>query len=392
MKSPIDLSAGTLGSCVGLVVLLAFGQPGTPARAADHSDAPAARRSSGFTFSLLPKSLQRRPSLDFHVVTELTIEGRKLAPPTSAEPVYYIAQPGKFTQMGNNNPAGETPPNIERLTRAMEAALASSNYLKASPTTPLPAIAVVFNYGSFARFSMQFYDLQDDQKLAQLADQMNDLAQNGSGEGGMVYSGPMLRSEERDTDALLPIVLSHQMERDDILRRAALIGGEKFARDLAKALTEEAAYRTGSDNVREVGLSLSQAATPFHLFMNANENLMMLVEDSFSGCYFVMASAFDYTAMRKGQRVLLWRTKMTVNSSGISMSESLPALVLAAGPYLGKEMPDAVTLTRKILRGGNVEIGEMRVIETNVPLPGVTTPAAKPPKDSQKGQTGDIDR
>jgi hypothetical protein len=379
MKPPIDLSAGTLGSYIGLVVLLACAQPGTPVRAADHSDAPAAGRSSRFTFSLLPKSLQRRPTLDFHVITELTDKGRKLTPPTSAKPVYYVAQPGQFTQLGNNITAGETPPNLERLTRAMETALVSGDYLKASPTTPLPAIYVVFSYGSFARFSMDLYDQQDDQKLADLADPTDP---------GALISGPMFRSDDRDIDALLPIVLAHKMERDDVLRRAGLIGGEKFSRDLAKVLAEEEANRSGGEALRTLGFDGIDATTPLRRFMNANENLMMLVEDSFSGCYFVIASAYDYTAIKKGQRVLLWRTKMTVNSSGINMTESLPTLVQAAGPYLGREMADAVTLTRRIL-GNNVDIGEMRVIETNVPLPSVTPPAVQQPKDSPKGQAVD---
>jgi len=379
MKPPMDRSAGMLGSCVGLVVLLVCAQPGTPVRAADHSDAPAAGRSSRFTFSLLPKSLQRRPTLDFHVITELTDEGRKLAPPTSAKPVYYFAQPGQFTQLGNNITAGETPPNLERLTRAMETALVSSSYLKASPTTPLPAIYVVFSYGSFARFSMDLYDRQDDQKLAELEDPTDP---------GSLFSGPMLRSDDRDIDALLPIVLSHKMEHDEILRRAGLIGGEKFARDLAKVLAEEEVNRGAVEAMRSLGFISIDAASPLRRFMNANENLMMLVEDTFSGCYFVIASAYDYTAMKKGQRVLLWRTKMTVNSSGINMTESLPTLVQAAGPYLGKDMTDAVTLTRRIL-GNNVDIGEMRVIETNVPLPGVTPPAVQQPKDSPKDQAVD---
>jgi len=379
MKPPIDRSAGTLGSCVGLVVLLACTQPGTPVRAADHSDAPAAGRSSRFTFSLLPKSLQRRPTLDFHVITELTDEGRKLAPPTAAKPVYYVAQPGQFTQLGNNITAGETPPNVERLTRAMETALVSGDYLKASPTTPPPAIFVVFSYGSFARFSMDFYDREDDLKLAELED---------ASDPGSLFSGPMLRSDDRDVSALLPIVLSHKMEHDEILRRAGLIGGEKFARDLAKVLAEEEVNRSASEALRSLGFVSIDAASPLRRFMNANENLMMLVEDTFSGCYFVIASAYENTALKKGQRVLLWRTKMTVNSSGINMTESLPTLVQAAGPYLGKEMADAVTLTRRI-QGNNVEIGEMRVIETNVPLPGVTTPAVKQPKDSPKGPAAD---
>jgi len=33
--------------------------------------------------------------------------------------------------------------------------------------------------------------------------------------------------------------------------------------------------------------------------------------------FFVVASAYDYDALAKGQRRLLWRTKMTVNALGV---------------------------------------------------------------------------
>lgn len=362
MKPPLYLSAGTLCTCAGLALLLASAPLVTPVRAVDPAETTAVDRSSRFSFSLLPKSLQMRPALDFHVITEVTAEGRKLAPPSAANPVYYIAQPGKFTHLGNNGFGGDKEPNLERFTQAIEAALASGNFLKASPTSPLPAIAVVFNYGTFPRFSMDFHDMKDDQALADMG----------------FADGPMLRSENRDIRALLPVVIANKAEREDILKRAAIIGGEKFSLNLAKALNEEAVHRSGSDTLSSLGFNSSEAASPFHRFMNENENLMMLVEDSFNGCYFVIASAFDYVAMKKGQRVLLWRTKMSVNSSGINMTESLPSLVRAAGPYLGKEMPDAVTLTRRINRGGRVDFGETRVMETDVASPGSPAPDPSP--------------
>ena len=59
---------------------------------------PEAPRSA-FVFSLLPKSLQKHPELDYHVICEMTDAGRKLPPPTPQRPVYYIEQPGKFTQL-----------------------------------------------------------------------------------------------------------------------------------------------------------------------------------------------------------------------------------------------------------------------------------------------------
>lgn len=349
----------------------------TTALAADPaSSAPTAPKRSQFVFSLLPKSFQRHPSLDFHVITELTPEGKKVAPPTADRPAYYIAQPGKFTQAGNNTPANEHAPDLTVLTHAMQRALASSHYVPATPGSPLPAIAVVFNYGSFARFSTEAYDFETDQAMAQLNEQARDTAARSGGDApGDLMTGSFAGSDsDRDADSLLPIVLAHKQERDDVLRRAALIGGDKFAHDLAEAFNQEAKYREAGGGA---GLSPSMdGASPFHRFINANEESLMLVDESFSGCYFVVASAYDYVAMKHGQRVLLWRTKMTVNSSGIAMSESLPSLVVAAGPYFGKEMTTAVTLTRKIDREGRVEVGEARVVEDPVPATPPPPPAA----------------
>lgn len=362
MQTPLRLRTGRSALRVSFaLVVLAMTLPGIAVRAATADDASEPKRPSRVNFSLLPKSFQRRPALDFHVISELTAEGKKRPAPTSAQPVYYIAQPGQFTQMGDNVYAGETPPDVERLTHAMEAALASSEYRKASPNTPLPALAVVFNYGSFARFSMAIHDMQDDMMLQEL---------------GMT-DAPLLRSEDRDSDALVPILLSNKNERDEVLRRASLIGGENFARQLAKVLAEEATYRSGDDALRSLGFSAPTGASPFQRFRGTNANLTMLVEDSFNGCYFVIASAYDYVAMRQGKKVLLWRTKMTVNSNGISMTESLPPLVQAAGPFLGKEMTEAVTLSRTISRGGNVKLHDMHVLETDVALPTVPAPARK---------------
>ncbi|HWA25166.1 MAG TPA: hypothetical protein VG734_05775 [Lacunisphaera sp.] len=376
MTIPKAWIAGISGRGVILAALLACLQPAPAAGGAEPAAAPSTGRGNGFKFSLLPKSLQRRPALDFHVITELTDAGRKVAPPSAAAPAYYIAQPGQFTQMGTNTSAGERPPDLAQLTRAMEKALANGGYLKAAPGTPLPSIAVVFNYGSFARFSLQMYDMADDQLLAE----------------AIPDSTPMVRTDERSTDALLKIVLQDKAAREDVLQRATLVGGEKFTRELARVFKEEAEIRLGNQALSELGFSEIDAAGPFHRFFDGNSNLMMLVEDSFNDCYFVIASAFDYVAMKKGQRVLLWRTKMTVSASGVSMTESLPALVVSAGPYLGKDMADAITVSRRISREGKVELGELKIIESDVPLPGATgdahgsTPQTGKPAESDRSK------
>ncbi len=338
---------------------------------------PAEPKRSQFVFSLLPKSFQKHPSLDFHVITELTAEGKKSPLPTADHPAYYIEQPGKFSQLGNNTPANEHAPDVKELTRAMVKALSDNHYVPATPSTPLPALAVVFNYGSFARFSTASYDFDQAQQIAQMQEQMADTAARSGQTDAMssIASDGFMRSDEdRDADSLLPIVLAHKQEREDVLQRAALIGGEKFARELADALNQEATYTTGHT---ALGFGSVDMSSPFHRFANANESTMNLVEESFSGCYFVVASAYDYIAMRKGKRVLLWRTKMTVNSSGVSMSETLPTLVVTAGPYFGREMAEAVTLTRRISREGKVEVGTPRVIGYS------EDPATAPPSKNE---------
>lgn len=315
-------------------------------------------------FELLPKAFQKHPRLDFHVITEMTDAGRKLTPPTSRQPVYYVEQAGRFTQLGNNTPGNEHAPSVTELTHAMQRALASDKYLPAQPGGPLPALAVVFNYGSFARFSTDFYDFQ--QMLT-----MDQLSQSSDPNAGP--AAPFMPSDgDRDAESLLPIVLSSPEARQDVIRRADLIGGNKFARELSKAINDEATYQQGrGDTGTWSGFEIS---SPFHQFLNRNRDTMDLVEESFSSCYFVIASAYDYVAMRHGRRVLLWRTKMTVNSSGISMGESLPSLVTTAGPYFGRDMTAPVTLTRRIDREGKVEVGEP-VVVPDAPAPDAAPPA-----------------
>jgi hypothetical protein len=342
-----------------------------PAPALPAPPAPPAKKPSKFVFSLLPKSLQRKPSLDFHVITELTPEGKKLTPATPQQPVYYLQQAGKFAQLGNNTPAGEHQPPVERLNQAMQRALAANGYLAATPKTALPAIAVVFNYGSFARFSTDADDMQQEMLVEQAAQAAAASDPNAAPPAPFIMAGG-----ERSVTSLLPIVLSDHTARTDVLQRAELIGGNKFAHELAQALDREASYEEGGGSPP----SEDNISSPFNQWANANENLLAIVDESFSSCYFVVASAYDYVAMKNGKRILLWRTKMTVNSTGISMTESLTPLIAAAAPYFGKDMPEVATISRQISRDGKVEIGTATVIDDNATLP---APAAKDGKNAK---------
>ncbi|HVU32903.1 MAG TPA: hypothetical protein VHE61_05675 [Opitutaceae bacterium] len=78
--------------------------------------------------------------------------------------------------------------------------------------------------------------------------------------------------------------------------------------------------------------------------------------------YYVVASAYDFTALTHKERKLVWRTTMTVNAQGVSMKETLTPLIATAAPYFGRETSDPVIAERRISRWG-VIMGEPRVVE-----------------------------
>jgi len=85
--------------------------------------------------------------------------------------------------------------------------------------------------------------------------------------------------------------------------------------------------------------------------------------------------------MTRHQRLLLWRTKMTVDASGVNMTETLPPLIASAAPFLGRDMSETMVVTKTIPREGHVEIGTPTVVDDNaaatVTKPGEAVPASE---------------
>lgn len=128
-----------------------------------------------------------------------------------------------------------------------------------------------------------------------------------------------------------------------LLERATLVGGRAFQR------------------------SLSHKLTYGELQADVSGRLEFLQAQATSDLYYAVVSAYDYAALRRGERKLAWRTNLTVDATGIAMVDSLPALVLTGGPFFGKPTPDAEILFRTVHRG-KVELGPAKVIEADVPL------------------------
>ena len=273
---------------------------------------PAKSASSRFIFDLMPTAFQKSPHVEMTVFTEMTDAGRQLPPATPDRPAYYVSHAGGYQQLGHG--AGEHPPAPEALERAMKNALETNGYFEAAPPKHLPSLVIIYHWGSHNRLDPQFAETDP--------------------------AGAM----------------------KNLYERARLVGGEKFADDLLKAYVDEATLNSsGAASIMPVGAM--EMMSPVHQLQEMSPRLRDLIEQASEDVYFVVASAYDYTSMARGERQLLWRTKMTVNTRGVSMTETLPPLIASGAPFFGRDMPEAEPLIRRIYREGRVELGEPTVVE-----------------------------
>lgn len=296
-----------------------------PGRAAD----PEAEPVSGFQFELLPRAFQKNPFIDTHVITEMTDAGRKQSSPTAAQPAYYVTRSGGQLALGLGvTAADEKPVDVKRMEELMSRALAVSHYLPASEGQN-PGIVIIYSWGSHSA------------PLGQ-----NDASVN---EDGIADTGE-----------------SKQVMIKEMLERAKLIGGEKFTRELVKAMTEESAMRTAS-----VSLGMF---SPMEKFRNRNVKTMALLDDAGGSIYFVVASAYEANSVATNNRTLLWRTKMSTRASGINLVEALPTLVSTAAPYFGKDMGETESVRLRVNRDGTVKLAPLEVLGYDS-APGKDAPA-----------------
>lgn len=293
--------------------------------------------SSPNIFSLVPKSFQTNPRVEFNIITEMTNEGRKAPQASPATPVYYLSKPGSFVQLGHGASSREKPPAVERMEKVLEAALAQGGYLGASKEHP-PSVVIVYSWGS--------HSSEIDNTL------------DGS-----------------DPSTATPTTVSNEVMINELVERARLVGGERFAQELVKALAEEGAANRASYKPRTVeggpdalpntmgdgAGAMTNLFKPVERFRRRSDKIASLLEDASHSVYFVVASAYDFTSATTLSKILLWRTKMSVSSNGIGMTETLPSLITAAAPYFGKDMTEVEVLGQRINRAGSTRLGPLEV-------------------------------
>lgn len=281
-----------------------------------------------WVFSLIPRAFQKNPLVDQTVVTELTTEGKKLPRPSRSHPVYYAVEVAGYHAEGQG-PEDTHPPTPEELAASLQQALAVNGYLPASREHP-PAMLIVYYWG--------------------------------------IHTNLDTGSDEIEGSA------TPDIRHKNLLSRAALVGGSKFADELRRALEKQ----DREDEVRvnlppEFGSMLANFG-PLRLFTERDAKTRQLYEEARGDCHYAIASAYDYAEAAQGRRRLLWRTKMTADSQGVAMRDTLPGLILNAGKYFGVDMPESATMTKRLKRDEHVTLGPLEV-EEYIDLP----PPAPPP-------------
>ena len=289
-------------------------------------------------FNLLPRSLQKNPLVDLTVVTELTEDGRKLPPPSSAQPAYYSIESAGYHAEGHGADDRHLPAPAELATSFLQA-LAVNGYRPATPAHP-PTLLIVYYWGAHTN----------------------------------------LDAGSPDTEVSATPDIGHK----NLLSRAALVGGTRFAEELRTALhkqdMENEVQRSSAENMARLGLAPEIGSVlidygPLRLFTERDAKTRQLYS-ALGECYYAVVSAYDYAAAARGQRRLLWRSKMTLDSQGVAMRETLPGLILNAGKYFGVDMPEAATMAKRLQQETSIKLGPLEVKEYLEPA--AAPPPAKP--------------
>lgn len=321
---------------------------------------PVETTSGKWVFHLLPKALQKNPALDMTVITEMTPAGAKRPLVTPEAPAYYLLQPAKLVEMGEGS-AGAKPVPADALQAMLQSALAQNGFLAANPPAHAPTLLLVCQWGLHAGISVD--DVSDPEVMKILAAALQ--------QGGQQLVDEMTIELRHDPEIRLSLMQSNEAERKNLLERASLVGGEKFTRELKRVL-DLTVERTRRSQDRLVYLTDPENSALYG-FVRDDPKARYLFDQAANDIYFVVATAYDYEAFRHGEREGLWRTKMTVSTTGVSMTESMPVLVRGAAPFLGRPMSEPATLTAPVHRGAQVDIGP---VETIGPAP-ATTPERK---------------
>lgn len=78
--------------------------------------------------------------------------------------------------------------------------------------------------------------------------------------------------------------------------------------------------------------------------------------------YGIIVTAFDFKSADTTRPIIYWQTRIGLPANAKSMAEALPAMLVAAGPTIGRPSDSPVLRDADEARHGLVELGELKVL------------------------------
>ncbi|MDR1010296.1 MAG: hypothetical protein LBM04_04050 [Opitutaceae bacterium] len=286
-------------------------------------EATAAKKpkSEKWKFSFLPVGLQKNPQPEYVIITEMSDEGRKLPPPSFDKPVYYISHAIGQRDVGDSY-GGTKTVEYNYLEEQLSRSLASNGYRPAGETNAATQVL-------FIAWGM--------------------------------HNRVVEPENSNDGDDEHHYVVGYE-DINNLLSRARIVGGAKFADEFAAALSDQLAW---TRNLRARG--------PLRIFSERDDLTGSLVDQIFEDCYYLLVTALDFDALRHNERKVLWTTKISTTSRGINFMSTLPNMVELGSYYFGRETEVPDILRKRLMKKATVEIGEATVQEYIIPS-GTTPP------------------
>lgn len=243
------------------------------------------------------------PHPDVLTVTDATPAGRKLPPASPAHPVYYVAEDLGFREFGAPVP-GDTLPPHRAILAVIVKTLQKQGYIPADKVHR-PTQFILFSWGTMYSHATQL-DNSAGRALEHPADQQF-LKFMGGDKVDLMW----------DTSANNPNI--------------AGAGNMLDARILTQGLRTQTAQK---------------------------------IHDAAEGDLYVAAlGGYDFESLRHGKGVELWQTRIACPADGLALADTLPVMIAAAGPLIGRDTPLPVWKDVTEDLTAHVDIGESKVVE-----------------------------
>ena len=354
MNNPrLTLGLALLGSCLSVPALAAEASSSPEINSAKVAAPMVTKTKAGptvqgnFVFSLFPKSMQSNPKTDLSAICEMTDEGRKRPLVTPSTPGYYISFDAGLLEAGEVESLHM--PDKEALMKVLEKSLSQNGY-KPAPKGTNPDYALIFHWGTHTRSALN--------------DTLGDILSRAMLVGGRKFASELkdvLLEQSKNFESGVS-----ENEDGTLSKLSHNVDNEQMAKAIGTgALAGEGDTQSAVGGSTAAGAAaLFDSMSPLERYKRSDPRKEFLVEQTLGNIYFVVITALDPVAASKGKKVLLWRARMSVDSNGLSLVDAVPSMLLNSAPFLGRDMDEVATMNPNLMRGkDDIKIGESTVIE-----------------------------